>query len=166
VSPHLTQAHRTVICLMRIRTIWVGDDSRGRFASPAIRHDLTRSDGIHIRRESVGVVYRSRVILTPGQMAGRGDHSGAEGYGARSNCTWIVAAVGGWRTAALRGLSLQFESFQLEPGGEDSVAVYSGVVEAVPGEVASRTVWTLEESFSGQRMPYTVLTDRRWVSTL
>jgi hypothetical protein len=72
----------------------------------------------------------------------------------------VVAAVGGWRTAAMRGLSLHFDTFQLEAGGGDMLRVYSGVVEEVPGEVASRTVWTLMDTFTGQTLPYTVLTHR------
>ena len=72
----------------------------------------------------------------------------------------MVAAVGGWRTAAMRGLSLHFDSFQLEAGGGDAVRVYAGVVEEVPGEVASRTVWSLLDTFTGQTLPYTVLTHR------
>ena len=50
--------------------------------------------------------------------------------------------------------------FQLEAGGGDAVRVYAGVVEEVPGEVATRTKWTLLDTFTGQTLPYTVLTHR------
>jgi hypothetical protein len=44
---------------------WVGDRSRGRFATPADfpLHDCSPYRGLHVRREWVGVVHRSRTIF-------------------------------------------------------------------------------------------------------